>query len=399
MSDGISLEEVLGAAPDAVNALAAADPRAWQPLLEALVRGDVEEPAPAAFVDALLSKTDVEHWSKIAWDSTGEMKSALFAAGLGPRRKFDEWFRAGVVASRPAGDPEVLRARLSEVHDAPGADVCEAARALLADVARHAPDTGLHFETAAVLAARCLEEGAWPEALTAAAETEAIASRLPSPEVLLLKLLAVDPGPVAKRLRAAALLGSGELEQGFQLLHSVLGTPAGPILRTKRFVAGGEPPEATLRELAFGAQYAAEDNAEWLDALEQAAAALAGTAAAEAISSWLPRFRSGGAGTDAGAGALAEAAVAAPPSPLHQAIHRLIDALRADNLLDVEASFSVTVVTEALINALERAQSDSTEGAVAKVADALLEAPGVEELYADDETLERLLREVFGELG
>jgi hypothetical protein len=401
MADGYLLEEVIGAAPEAVDALAAADPRAWQPLLEALVKGDVEGAAPGAFVDALLQKTDTEQWSKIAWDSTGQMKSAHFAAGSAPKRKFDEWFRAGVVASRPAEDPEVLRARLSEVHDAPGEDVCETARALVADIAQHAPDTGLHFEAAAVLTARYLEEGAWSEALLAAADTETAAARLPAPEALLLKLFTVNPGPIAKRLRAAALFGMGsdELEQGFQLLHSVLETPSGPVLRTKRVIAGGDPREIALRDLAFGAQYAAFADEEWLDALQQAEAAFAGTPQGEIISSWLPRFRSEFAEADAGAPAPAAAPAAPPLTPLHLAIHRLIDALRGDNLLEVEESFSLPEVTEALINALERAQSDSTEGAVAKVADALLEAPGVEELYADDETLERLLRDVFGGLS
>lgn len=93
------------------------------------------------------------------------------------------------------------------------------------------------------------------------------------------------------------------------------------------------------------------------------------------------------------------AARPAQPTAMHRALQRMIESLRADELLAVEPSFSLDEVTDALIDALERGRSDSRAGAVSLVADALTEAPGVEELYADDEVLERLLRQAFADLG
>lgn len=88
----------------------------------------------------------------------------------------------------------------------------------------------------------------------------------------------------------------------------------------------------------------------------------------------------------------------AQPSALHRAIQRMIESLRAEELLVVTPSFSLDEATDALIEALERGRSDSTAGAVSLVADALTEAPGVEDLYADDEALEQLLCQVFADL-
>lgn len=83
-----------------------------------------------------------------------------------------------------------------------------------------------------------------------------------------------------------------------------------------------------------------------------------------------------------------------PTSPMIAAVRGLIAQLRSDELLDVTGEFDIVDATEAVLRALER--FDRRAGNLAPfIADTLLEVEGVEELYADDATLELRVRDAL----
>ena len=82
-------------------------------------------------------------------------------------------------------------------------------------------------------------------------------------------------------------------------------------------------------------------------------------------------------------------------NPVHDhygAALELIRSLRKDGLLEAGAGFSDDVAAETVIAALSgRSAVDSISEAI----DALLELPGVEELFVDDAEMGRRLRQAF----
>lgn len=263
------LSRVLSGENDTMDRLCSIDPGAWSVLAEALAHGALPAQSPRAFVLGALERGTFDGWLEMFDDALGRIGPEELGSVSALRKSFASWLGRGIVASRPAYDPDALAARLHEIEREPGPAVCDDAAALVRDLEEWAPHDAVYEAAQHVLAARLLEEGRFRDA-------HAVVSRRraePSPEESLLLTMfgGGSSTDVADRLRAAALLGELRLQEGFDLLERIIDAPAGPVLPTKRFIDFDDPRMRARRDLAFHAQGAVRGDPTWLEQLARAA--------------------------------------------------------------------------------------------------------------------------------
>lgn len=255
-----------------IAALLASEPSAWQPLLEALMKGHLGKAAPASFVEAASKKSsNVDVWTAAlrAAIEQGRIESEHVRGLLEPKQRFADWFTNGLSTAEP--DADVYWSRLRQLETHPSGDVCRRCRELRDELALLDFDD-VHTRACLIYAARLLEEGAWDDAEAAAEEAIAVAERHGD----------TDTRAAACRVRVGARLGKLEIYRAFEeldailasarggkseeraLLDEIFGAPAGPapVLATKRFFTDLDPLEEAKREVAFHVQaFDGEDDA------------------------------------------------------------------------------------------------------------------------------------------
>ncbi len=267
-----------------------------------------------------------------------------------------------------------LEAQLEAIQLRPNDDVLASARALSEEAATAEIDGLLRWEIAIAWAGRAIEGGAWDDASEAAAHAQMLADQLP-PEVA--QHAPFSPSAVSARARAAALIGARQLQDGFALLDTVFTTPGMPFVQSRLPVASKRPIDRALTELATLAQEATRGDDAWIGALVAAHHALL-------------------EGEEADVAQAAICARWARPEPTgpEKAMLEILDRLRADESLAVEPSFDEARTADAMLRALEKARTP--ERAIEGVANAILYADGVEELFANNETVGKLLQTALG---
>lgn len=130
-----------------------------------------------------------------------------------------------------------------------------------------------------------------------------------------------------------------------------------------------------------------------VDALELSESVLEDLASKQGVDDFEGRSQALPGGEAGEAAMQAQADDGAPP--VVRAARALLARLREDELLEVEPSFDRDAAVESVLRGLEKAGKRRRSDFADILAESLAEAPGVVELYADDDTLVGLFRELF----
>lgn len=84
--------------------------------------------------------------------------------------------------------------------------------------------------------------------------------------------------------------------------------------------------------------------------------------------------------------------------PLALGIRAMVERLVKEELLVVDEHFSPQQACDVVLNTLERFNKRGPRRTIEAIAEALTDVRGVEELFADDDTLEERLRETLAKL-
>lgn len=130
----------------------------------------------------------------------------------------------------------------------------------------------------------------------------------------------------------------------------------------------------------------------FVDALELSESALRYLRTKQAM----PGFESDGAAEErVERAASAESEKQSDITPIEKAAKLFVERLRDEELLTVDDTFELESACNAVLRALERIERRGGTRTDA-IADALLDVPGVDDMYADDDTLQAHLRAAFG---